>query len=51
VASSYNDIGLVYDDKNQYDRALEYLFKSLELRKDIFGEKNNDVASSYNNIT
>ncbi|MCK4665039.1 MAG: CHAT domain-containing protein, partial [Bacteroidales bacterium] len=50
VASSYNNIGLVYDDKSEYDKSLEYHFKSLEIKKELLGEKHTDVASSYANI-
>ena len=50
TASSYNNIGAVYDDLGDYDKALEYHFKALEIRKDVLGENNADTAGSYNNI-
>ena len=46
VASSYNNIGAVYSQKGDYDKALEYYIKSLS----IIGEKNPLAAHSYNNI-
>ncbi len=62
VATSYNNIGSVYYYKSEYDKiypvkrdsllnmALEYYFKSLEIKLEVLGEKNTDVASSYMNI-
>ena len=35
---------------NKYELALEYDFKSLQIRKEILGEKNTYVAASYYNI-
>lgn len=35
---------------NNYDLALEYDFKALQLRKEILGENHTDVSASYNNI-
>ena len=34
----------------QYDKALEYYQKALEIRKQVLGESHPDVALSYNNI-
>jgi tetratricopeptide (TPR) repeat protein len=50
VARDYNNIGVVYDIKNEYDLALQYYFKSLEINKELLGEKHADIASFYNNI-
>ena len=50
VASSYNNIGIVWDVKGDYDRALEYHEKALSIRLRVLGEDHPDVATSYNNI-
>ncbi len=50
TASSYNNIGIVYDNLGDYDKALEYHNKALEIFKDVLGENHPDTASSYNNI-
>lgn len=47
----YNNIATLYRALKDYDRSLEYHFKTLELKKILFGtEYNWDIASSYNNI-
>jgi tetratricopeptide (TPR) repeat protein len=50
TAMSYNNIGNVYDDLGDYDKALEYHNKALEIRKSVLGENHPDTASSYDNI-
>ena len=50
IAVSYNNIGMVYQTKSDYDKALEYLNKALTIRKSKLGEEHTDVARSYNNI-
>ena len=50
VATSYNNIGLVWKLKGEYDKALEYYEKSLAIRLKTFGENHAAVATSYNNI-
>ena len=47
MATSYNNIGSVYSDKGDYDKALEYLNKALAIRKAKLGEEHTDVANSY----
>ena len=49
-ASSYNDIGCIYDERGDYAKALDYYEKALQIRLQIYGEKHLDVAMSYNNI-
>jgi tetratricopeptide (TPR) repeat protein len=36
-ASSLNNIGITYDSKGDYDKALEYKLKSVEIRKIVLG--------------
>ena len=50
TAVSYNNIGIVYYNLGEYDKALEYYFKALEIQKAVLGEKHRDTAVSYNNI-
>ena len=51
LATSYNNIGSVYDGQGEYKKALEYYLKSLDIYKSVYGEDNHpSVATSYNNI-
>lgn len=50
TAMSYNNIGAIYDDLGDYDKALEFHNKALEIRKDVLEENHPDTAASYNNI-
>jgi tetratricopeptide (TPR) repeat protein len=50
TAASYNNIGNVYDYLGDYDKALEYHNKALEIRKEVLVENHPDTAGSYNNI-
>ena len=47
----FNAIGQVYHYKiGDYDKALEYYFKALEIREKVLGKEHPDTATSYNNI-
>ncbi len=46
----YNDLGVVYDNKREFDLAIQYYKKSLEIREQIFGTDSESVAMSYNNL-
>ena len=50
VATSYNNIGLVYKSQGNYAQALEYYNKALEIRLSMLGDSHPDVANSYHNI-
>ena len=50
LARLYLNIGALYDMKSDYDKALEYYFKSLEMFKQLLGPNHTSVASAYNNI-
>ncbi|MDX2190812.1 MAG: CHAT domain-containing tetratricopeptide repeat protein [Bacteroidota bacterium] len=49
VASSYNDIGLLFATSNP-DKALEYYNQALDIYKKIFPEKHPKIAYAYNNL-
>jgi tetratricopeptide (TPR) repeat protein len=50
VANSYLGIGNVYDSQGQYERALEYYQKGLEIDIKVSGQDHPDVATSYQNL-
>ena len=50
IATSYNNIGVIYSDKGDYDKALEYHLKAMEIRESVLGANHPDTAMSYNNI-
>ena len=50
VATSYNNIGLIYYSQGNYAQTLEYCNKALEIYLSVFGDSHPDVATSYNNI-
>ena len=50
VATSYNNIGLVYKSQGNYPKALEMLQKALGIWLDVLGANHPDVATSYNNM-
>ena len=50
VATSYGNIGSVYDSQGDYSNALEMYQKALKIELEIYGENHPDVATSYNNI-
>ena len=50
VAASYTNIGIVYKRQGQYERALEYYQKALEIYIKVSGQEHPDVAVSYQNL-
>ena len=50
TATSYNNIGAVYDDQGDYSKALEYYGKALAIDKKVLGKDHPDTATDYNNI-
>ena len=49
-ADRYMNLGYDSYKDGDYNKALEYLNKALDIRKQILGEKHVDTAASYNNI-
>jgi tetratricopeptide (TPR) repeat protein len=50
VATSYNNIGSIWDSKGEYDKALELYQQCLDIQLMTLGAEHPDVAISYNNI-
>ncbi len=50
VATSHNNIGIVYALQGAYLQALEYYNKALDIQLKTLGDTHPDVATSYNNI-
>jgi tetratricopeptide (TPR) repeat protein len=48
--SAYNNIGLAYDSKGEYDRAIGYYQKALKIGLEKLGPEHPNVAIRYNNI-
>ena len=50
VSDTYNTLGVVYDIKKDYTKALSCYNDALAIRKKIFGEESSQVAESFFNI-
>ncbi len=50
LASLYNDLGYALDKLGRSKSALEYGKQSLAIRRELFGDKNEDTAESLSNI-
>ena len=48
--AAYNNIGMAYDSKGDYDRAMEYYQKALKITLKKLGPEHPKVAIGYNNI-
>ena len=48
--SAYNNLGLAYDSKGDYDKAIEYYQKALKINLKKPGPEHPDVARNYNNM-
>ena len=40
----------MFNDREDYTKALEYYDKALEIRKEVFRENHPDLANSYQNM-
>ena len=49
IATSFNNVALVYDSMGEYSQANEYCKKALVIREKISGEDHADEAISSNN--
>ena len=50
VATSYNNLALVYNNLGEYNQAKQLHEKALLIRRKIFGEHQSDVATTYNDL-
>ena len=50
VATSYNNIGTVYNYQGDYPKALDYYNKALVILEKLLGMEHPDIALFYNNI-
>ncbi len=50
MATTLNNIGSVYDNKGEYEKALETYMKCLEIRAKVLGPESIQVATTFNNI-
>ena len=50
VAMSYNNLGLVYNDTGDLEKAKEYYQLAVKIYKQQFGPNHVNVATSYNNL-
>jgi len=50
ISISYYNIGCIYESNGDFDKALEYDFKSLEIYKAAYLANHPSIAISYNNI-
>ena len=50
MATSFDNIGLVYQEKGDHENALVQYQKALEIRTRVFGSDHPDVATSYQNL-
>lgn len=46
----YNNLGLIYEKQHQFKDAFDNLTKSLNLRKQLFGDKHEEVSTTYNSL-
>lgn len=50
LAICYNNEGIVYKNRNEFPKAMEYYQKALSIRQQILPADHPDIANSYNNI-
>ena len=50
VATSLNDLALLYKNQGRYDDAELLYIQALDIRKKLLGDKHYDVALSLNNL-
>ena len=50
VATSYNNLALIYEDLGDFKQAKEYQQSALDIELDKLGSEHVSVAASYNNF-
>ena len=50
LASTYDNVGVLHKETEDYTKALPYHYKALDIREGICPEKHSSLAISYNNI-
>ena len=50
VATSYNDLGVVYEAMGQLEQAKDYIQRAIETYINVLGPNHIDVATSYSNL-
>lgn len=50
LSRKFNQIGLVYDNQGEYDKALEYYERAHSIRQKVHGNNDPTLAATYNNI-
>jgi tetratricopeptide (TPR) repeat protein len=50
TAMSYNNIGVVYDNLGEYDKAFGYYFKALEIFEEVLRESHPYIQTTIENI-
>ena len=50
AATSLNNLGLVYFNQEEYDKALPLFEKALQIRQKLLGDEHPEVATSIENL-
>ena len=50
TAMTYGNMALVYDDQGEYEKALEWYEKGLEIKLKTLGPDHPSTATTYNNM-
>ena len=50
LATVYNNLGYAYGGLGDHRKALEFMLKALEIRKNVLPPEHPDLATSYNNV-
>ncbi len=50
IAIYFNNLGLIFHNSGDYDKAEDYYLKALKIREKVLEENHPDLATSYNNL-
>ena len=50
ISALLNNMALVYQEQGEYEKALEYFGKALDVRERVLGSDHPDTATTYNNM-